>query len=67
MGKCLLSFVVVLGGIVVKFANSSYFALVVLEGLAIIPLSIDQRGADAACMALPWLLAIGFSLTFSAL
>jgi len=27
----------------------------------------DQKGADAACMAFPWLLATGFSLTFSAL
>lgn len=43
-----------------------------LMGLAIIPLTIDlrvtdQKGADAACMAVPWLLAVGFSLTFSAL
>mmetsp|Transcript_28701 Transcript_28701/g.53060 ORF Transcript_28701/g.53060 Transcript_28701/m.53060 type:complete len:899 (-) Transcript_28701:897-3593(-) len=43
-----------------------------LMGLSIIPLTIDlgvtdQKGADAACMAFPWLLAVGFSLTFSAL
>lgn len=41
-------------------------------GLSIIPLTIDlgvtdQNGADAACMSCPWLVAIGFSLTFSAL
>lgn len=45
---------------------------VTLKGLAIVPLMIDigvtdQDGANAACMALPWLLATGFSLTFSAL
>jgi len=43
-----------------------------LMGLSIIPLTIDlgvtdQKGADAACMSLPWLLVSGFSLTFSAL
>mmetsp|Transcript_18477 Transcript_18477/g.39971 ORF Transcript_18477/g.39971 Transcript_18477/m.39971 type:complete len:910 (+) Transcript_18477:305-3034(+) len=43
-----------------------------LMGLAIIPATIDlgdtnQKGADAACMAFPWLLTSGFSLTFSAL
>jgi len=43
-----------------------------LMGLSIIPLTIDmgvtdQKGADIACMAFPWLLATGFSLTFSAL
>lgn len=39
---------------------------------AIIPLTVDlgitsQEGANAACMSYPWLLALGFSLTFSAL
>ena len=43
-----------------------------LMGSALIPLSVvfsitDQAGADAACMSIPWLLALGFSLTFSAL
>jgi len=42
-------------------------SLMVVEGMAIIPLSIDQKGANAACMSYPWLLTIGFSLTFSAL
>ena len=41
-------------------------------GSAIIPMSIDEgwtskEGADAACMAFPWLFFIGWSLTFSAL
>ena len=43
-----------------------------LMGSAIIPMSIDEgwtskEGADAACMAFPWLFFIGWSLTFSAL
>ena len=43
-----------------------------LMGSAIIPLTIDKgwaskEGADAACMATPWLFFIGWSLTFSAL
>jgi hypothetical protein len=42
-----------------------------LMGSAIIPLTIDDgwlsQGADAACMATPWLISIGWSLTFSAL
>jgi len=43
-----------------------------LMGSAIIPLTIDERwasseGTDAACMAIPWLFFIGWSLTFSAL
>jgi len=41
-------------------------------GFSIVPLIIDRgitgdRGADAACAVFPWLLAIGFSVTFSAL
>jgi gamma-aminobutyric acid type B receptor len=41
-------------------------------GSAIIPLSLDPgvvslEGASRACIAMPWLLACGFSLTFSAL
>lgn len=43
-----------------------------LMGSAIIPLSIDdenhsQRGADIACMSSPWLINIGFTISFSAL
>ena len=43
-----------------------------IMGLGIIPLTADQgdsseKGASAACMAFPWLLAFGFSLIFSAL
>jgi len=39
---------------------------------AILPLSIDDkivsvRGCDISCMAMPWLLSVGFVLTFSAL
>jgi hypothetical protein len=44
-----------------------YFAATFVEGFAILPLAIDQKGADAACMSFPWLLTIGFSFTFSAL
>ena len=41
-------------------------------GLSIIPLSIDdsfagQRGCDIACQSFAWLMASGFSITFSAL
>lgn len=42
-----------------------------LMGSAIIPLSIDdeksQRAANIACMCSPWLINIGFCITFSAL
>ena len=38
---------------------------VALMALGIVPLSIE--GSDAACMATPWLLFLGFTLTFSAL
>jgi len=42
-----------------------------LMGLAIVPLGIEEPasslGLDAACMAIPWLVTVGFSLTFSAL
>jgi ABC-type sugar transport system substrate-binding protein len=45
---------------------------VVMMGLGIIPLSIDDGNssnevADAACMSVWWLVTIGFSLVFSAL
>eukprot|EP00985_Skeletonema_marinoi_P011705 scaffold5563_cov144-Skeletonema_marinoi.AAC.1 len=43
-----------------------------LMGSAIVPLSIDdkiasQSGCDISCMALPWLLSLGFSVAISAL
>ncbi len=43
-----------------------------LMGSSIIPMSIcdewvSSKGADAACMAFPWLFMVGWSLTFSAL
>ncbi len=43
-----------------------------LMGCAIIPLSLDpgvvsMEGASIACMSMPWLLACGFSMAFSAL
>lgn len=42
------------------------------KGSSLIPLSVDlsmanQSGANVACMSIPWLLATGFTLTFSAL
>ena len=41
-------------------------------GASIIPLIIDrgvasEEGCDAACIAFPWLLAVGFSITFASL
>jgi len=43
-----------------------------IMGASLIPLSIDDslastRVCDAACMAFPWTLALGFSITFAAL
>jgi len=43
-----------------------------LFGISIIPLSVDrgvgnEKGASIACMAVPWFIAMGFSLIFSAL
>ena len=45
---------------------------VLLVGLSILPLSISDenasiRVADMACMAIPWLLSLGFTILFSAL
>ena len=45
---------------------------VLVLGSAIIPLSFDdeiasQRGCDVSCMALPWLICLGFSVAISAL
>lgn len=45
---------------------------VFIMGLSIIPLSIDdgiasERGCDIACMAIPWLFSIGFTVSQSAL
>lgn len=61
---------------VVRSAQPIFLQLIaagtLFMGCSIIPLTIeeggaDQEGANAACMSFPWLLAIGFSLTFSAL
>jgi len=61
---------------VVKSAQPIFLYLIaagtLLMGSAIIPLSLDPgvvslEGASRACIAMPWLLACGFSLTFSAL
>ena len=41
-----------------------------LMGVSIIPLTFDDQiteSMDAACMAVPWLLCLGFGITFSAL
>lgn len=45
---------------------------VLVMGSAIIPLSIDdenfsRRGCDIACMAVPWLLSMGFTIAMAAL
>jgi len=45
---------------------------ILVMGLSLIPLSIDDSlasptGCSIACMAFPWLLSIGFSMSFSAL
>lgn len=61
---------------VVRAAQPIFLQLIsagtLLMGCSIIPLTIDegttdQQGANIACMSFPWLLALGFSLTFSAL
>ena len=58
-------------------ASQPMFLYIICAGtivlaLAILPLSIDDRIAsfracNATCMSLPWLLSVGFSVTFSAL
>ena len=53
------------------FLGTISFGVLVM-GSAIIPLSLDdesvpQRGCDIKCMALPWLLCLGFSIAISAL
>ncbi|KAL3910784.1 MAG: hypothetical protein SGARI_001956, partial [Bacillariaceae sp.] len=62
--------------VVIKASQPFFLALILLGTVvlasSIIPMSMDdsvasQRGCDIACMASPWLLAIGFSITFSAL
>jgi hypothetical protein len=45
---------------------------VFIMGLSLIPLSLDdgtvlERGADIACMSIPWLFSMGFTITQSAL
>ncbi|KAL3907928.1 MAG: hypothetical protein SGILL_008676, partial [Bacillariaceae sp.] len=62
----------------VVLSSQPFFLHVVALGVAVVGLSIvpltfdegatqDQAGCDAACLSFPWLLSIGFSLTFSAL
>ena len=61
---------------VVKAAQPIFLYIIaigtLLMGSAIIPLSLDpgvvsEKGASIACIFTPWLLACGFSMTFSAL
>jgi len=61
---------------VIRAAQPIFLVLIALGTLIIastlFPLSIDdenhdQSQTDAACMAIPWTLSIGFTLTFSAL
>lgn len=61
---------------VVKSAQPIFLYIIVmgalLMGFSIIPMSLDQgivstEGASAACISIPWLLACGFAMTFSAL
>jgi len=60
---------------VVRSGQAVFLAMIcigtLLMGSAIIPLSIDdensQRAADIACMCSPWLINIGFTISFSAL
>lgn len=52
--------------------SSVQLCIIFSKGLSIIPLTAnlgitDPEGADAACMAFPWLVCLGFSLTFSML
>lgn len=61
---------------VVKASQPVFLGLIclgtVIMGVSIVPMGIDdgvaaQRGCDIACMATPWLIAIGFSVSFAAL
>jgi len=61
---------------VVKASQPEFLALIcvgtLIMGSSIVPLGIDdsvasQRGCDIACMATPWLIAIGFSICFASL
>eukprot|EP00008_Paramoeba_atlantica_P014856 CAMPEP_0201478202 /NCGR_PEP_ID=MMETSP0151_2-20130828/3105_1 /ASSEMBLY_ACC=CAM_ASM_000257 /TAXON_ID=200890 /ORGANISM="Paramoeba atlantica, Strain 621/1 / CCAP 1560/9" /LENGTH=574 /DNA_ID=CAMNT_0047859209 /DNA_START=160 /DNA_END=1881 /DNA_ORIENTATION=+ len=61
---------------VIRAAQPVFLVLICLGTLilasTLFPLSIDdknhsQREADVACMAIPWTLSIGFTLTFAAL
>jgi len=61
---------------VVKAAQPIFLYIIaigtLLMGSSIIPLSLDQgvasvEGASIGCIAVPWLLTCGFSMTFSAL
>ncbi|KAK1740311.1 GABA-B receptor-like protein [Skeletonema marinoi] len=61
---------------IVKAAQPIFLYIIaigtLLMGCAVIPLSLDpgvvsMEGASIACVSVPWLLACGFSMTFSAL
>mmetsp|Transcript_23420 Transcript_23420/g.53443 ORF Transcript_23420/g.53443 Transcript_23420/m.53443 type:complete len:660 (-) Transcript_23420:285-2264(-) len=61
---------------VVKYSQPMFLHMICsgifIMSTSIVPLSIDDRfisvqGCNIACMAMPWLLSMGFILTFSAL
>lgn len=61
---------------IVKSAQPQFLLVlilgIVIMGLSIVPMGIDDsvtstEGASVACMTTPWMVAIGFSLTFAAL
>ena len=60
---------------VVKVAQPEFLILIafgiLIMGAAIIPLSFDDASEDAnlvaACMSIPWLISVGFTITFSGL
>lgn len=56
----------------IYFCFSLFDSGTLFMGASIIPLIIDrgvasEQGCDAACIAFPWLLAVGFSITFASL
>ena len=62
--------------VVVKASQPPFLALIcfgtLVMGSSIIAMGIDdsmagQRGCNMACMATPWLIGVGFSITFAAL
>ena len=61
---------------IVKSAQPQFLLLlifgIVIMGLSIVPMGLDDsvvstEGASIACMVTPWMVVIGFSLTFAAL